>query len=249
MQEQMPATEIPVHADGPGARAKTAGGNPGLDDPRALQILSTEHWSLLASRSLSYNETFARAGMFLTFLGASLVALGLIAGATGFTPQLALVATVILATDLFVGFATFGRILDASQEEMACVAGMNRIRHAYREMVPGIEPYFSTPFHDDALSVLSAYGLPEGGTTPLQDLIHGMTTAPAMVGVVVAIVGGALLSTIALGLGAASDIAFIAGLVGFAIVFVLGTWYAWSTALGTAERRTARFPASRDPTP
>ena len=243
MQEQMSATEIPVHADGPAGRAGTAGGNPALADPRALQILSTEHWSLLASRSLSYNETFARAGMFLPFLGASLVALGLIAGATGFTPQLALVAAVVLAANLFVGLAPRGRILTASQEEMACVAGVNRLRHAYREMVPGIEPYFSTPFHDDMLSVLSTYGLPEGGTTPIQDLVHGFTTAPVMVGVVVAIVGGALVSTIALGLGVGSDIAFVAGLAGFAVVFGVGFWYAWSRTLAYAAARTARFPA------
>jgi hypothetical protein len=243
MQEQMPATEIPVHADGPAGGARSAGGNPALDDPRALQILSTEHWSLLASRSLSYNETFARAGMFLTFLGASLVALGLIASATGFTPQLALVSAVVLATDLFVGLATLGRILDASHEEMSCVAGMNRIRHAYREMVPGIEPYFSTPFHDDVMSVLAAYGLPEGATTPLQNLVHGFTTAPAMVGVVVAIVGGALVSTIALGLGVGSEIAFLGGVAGFAVVFGLGTWYAWSRTITSTQARTVRFPA------
>lgn len=157
MQEQLPSiAEIPI-TTGAGPAGLT--GTSAIDDPRALQILSTEHWSLLASRSLSYNETFTRAAMFLTFLGASLVALGLVSGATGFTPQLALMAAVILATDLFIGLATLGRVIDASEEELACVAGMNRIRHAYREMVPGVEPYFVTPFHDDARSVLSAYGL------------------------------------------------------------------------------------------
>ena len=40
-----------------------------------LQILSTEHWSLLASRSLAWNESFSRAGMFLTTLTGSIVAL------------------------------------------------------------------------------------------------------------------------------------------------------------------------------
>jgi hypothetical protein len=243
MQESMPAIAAEAPPPAGGGTAEPAGA-PHLSDPRTLQILATEHWSLLASRSLSYNETFARAGMFLTFLGASLVALGLVAGATGFTPQLALVASVVLATDLFIGFATLGRINDASSEEMACVAGMNRIRHAYREMVPGIEPYFSTPFHDDGQSVLLAYGTGQEG--PVASLIHGLTTAPAMIGVVDSIVAGALVATIALGLGAVWEIALIGGVLGSVLVFVLIAWYAWSSALKWTAGRDARFPAPRD---
>ena len=36
-----------------------------------LQILSTEHWSLLASRGLAWNELFSRAGMYLSTLSGS----------------------------------------------------------------------------------------------------------------------------------------------------------------------------------
>ena len=46
-----------------------------IDDPRTIQLLATEHWSLLGARSLAYNEAFVRAGMFLTFLSTSFVAL------------------------------------------------------------------------------------------------------------------------------------------------------------------------------
>ena len=55
-----------------------------LDDPRVVQILATEHWSLLASRSLAYNEAFTRGGMFLAFLSTSFVALALLAQAMSF---------------------------------------------------------------------------------------------------------------------------------------------------------------------
>ena len=55
-----------------------------LTDQRVVQILSTEHWSLLASRSLAYNEAFTRGGMFLTFLSASIVALALFSNAMSF---------------------------------------------------------------------------------------------------------------------------------------------------------------------
>ena len=65
----------------------------GLLDPRALQVLTTEHWSLLSARSLAYNEAFTRAGMFLSFLSMSLVALALLAQAMAFSYDFLLVAT------------------------------------------------------------------------------------------------------------------------------------------------------------
>ena len=76
----------------PDAPADDGRAPPAIDDPRALQILSTEHWSLLTARSLVYNETFARGGMFLAMLSASLLVLGLIATATGFSEAFLMVA-------------------------------------------------------------------------------------------------------------------------------------------------------------
>ena len=127
-----------------------------LDDPRALTILTTEHWGLLTARSLVYNESFSRGAMFLTLLSASLVALGFVAGGSGPTGELPLVAIAILSLDLFVGLATLGRMVGAGREEMTALQGMARLRHAYLEIVPGLEPYFVTPRHDDIVSVLSA---------------------------------------------------------------------------------------------
>jgi hypothetical protein len=46
-----------------------------------MQILATGHWGLLATRSMIWNEIFMRAGMFLTTLSASIVALALVAQA------------------------------------------------------------------------------------------------------------------------------------------------------------------------
>lgn len=239
MQEQLPIVETPPMPGGSRASSELLAG---LDDPRALQILSTEHWSLLASRSLSYNEIFTRTGMFLTFLGASLVALGLISAATGSTPQLALIVAVILATDLFIGLATLVRVLDASNEELACVTGMNRIRHAYRVMAPGVEPYFSSPFHDDAMSVLSTYGPVDTGGR-VANLIHGLSTAAAMVGVVDAVLAGALAVVVALGVGAALGLSLVLGAVAFVVVFVLGMRYGYVHAFLAHAKIEPRFPA------
>ena len=81
-------------------------------------------------------------------------------------------------------------------------AGMNRIRHAYREMVPGLEPYFVTSFHDDARGVLAAYGHVTSSDAVFSNIVHGLTTMIGMVATVVAMILGALAALVAVGLGA-----------------------------------------------
>src|SRR5436309_14957040 len=104
----------------------------GTSPAMRLQILSTEHWSLLASRSLAWNESFSRAGMYLTTLSGAIVALGLVGGATGFGQSFTLFALVILPVVLFIGLATWIRLGASNYHEALCVVGMNRIRAACR---------------------------------------------------------------------------------------------------------------------
>ena len=110
-----------------------------FDDPRSLQILTTEHWSLLATRSLSWNESFSRAGLFLSVVSATAVALALVGQATGFNDHFTAFALVMLPIALFVGLATFTRLDEVNAEDFVWVAGMNRIRHAYLQMNPRLQ--------------------------------------------------------------------------------------------------------------
>ena len=132
-----------------------------LDDPRALTILTTEHWSLLSARALVYNEAFTRGGMFLAFLSTTLVGLGLVWTGTGFSRAYLITAAVVLAIDLFVGLASLARILTVTEEDARYVQGMNRLRHAYHEMVPGLDRYFVSPHHDDAASCVRGLRAPD----------------------------------------------------------------------------------------
>lgn len=198
-------------------------GPPHLADPRALQILSTEHWSLLTARSLVYNEFFSRASMFLTLLSASLVALGFVyQGGAGGGGDFPAIVVAVLALDLFVGMATLGRLISASSEEMYALQAMNRIRHAYLEMVPSLDPYFSTASHDDLGSIMSIYGaLPERPSTAL-NVFHGLTTMPGMLSVINAAIAGGLAAAIAVALDGEARLALIVGLlVGLATVVAL----------------------------
>ena len=201
-----------------------------IDDPRALQILSTEHWSLLTARSLVYNETFARGGMFLAVLSATLVALGLISTATKFSDAFLVVAAVVLALDLFIGLATLGRINAASYEDLRYLQGMNRLRHAYFEIVPGLDKYFITSGYDDFESIAAIYG--PSSSNPLRQLLHGFTTMPGMIaaictgliGILVAVLTLLLThdGTLAAWLGISAAVVSFAVLTAVAVRLVMG---------------------------
>jgi hypothetical protein len=241
MQESMASmpSEPPPHAES----APPSAGRTGIDDPRALQILSTEHWSLLATRSLAYNEAFSRAGMFLTFLSASLIVIGFLIGAQGLTPTVVPIATVLLLADLFIGTATVGRLIGASGEDLQCVRGMNRIRHAYREMVPELEPYFVSGFHDDARGVLATYGdVTAQSAGILPNVLHGLTTTVAMVALIDIFILGSVVAIIAIGLGAGLEIALPLAGLGFLLGFVVFAYVGMRTALGQQARAESRFP-------
>ena len=158
-----------------------------------LQILSTEHWSLLASRSLAWNESFTRASMFLSTLTGSIVALSLIGGVDGFNDPFFVVALVLLPVDLFVGIGTWLRMGGANYHDAITVAGMNRIRAAYLEIAPDLAPYFVMGVHDDARGIGITMAVPPG-TAPIVHLIAG---TPTLVMVLNAIIAGAIVAIVA----------------------------------------------------
>jgi hypothetical protein len=213
----------------------------GLDDPRALQILSTEHWSLLSARSLVYNESFARAGMFLTFLSASLVALAFAASAMAFDRQFLVLAAMLLFFDLAIGLATLGRMLDASIDDLRSLAGMNRIRNAYVQIAPAVAPFFSSGIHDDSAGVLDTYG-DRRIRSGVAAFVHGLTTAGGMILTIDALLAAALGGIIAIFFGADMPGAFAVGGVAFMATFLILNRYAYGVIAGFEATFVSRFP-------
>ena len=218
-------------------------GPPHLADPRALTILTTEHWSLLTARTLVYNEAFARGGMFLTFVTGTLVALGFVSQGTGFGREFLVVTTVLLAFVLLIGFATIGRLASAGDEEFRAIQGMNRLRHAYLEMVPSLEPYLSASTFDDTASVLSTYAPEdEAPGSAFRNFLHALTTMPGLVGLITAVVAGAFASSVTLLLGSSAAIAIAVGGVGFVVGVLAMAWIGLKGFNRLAERSDVRFP-------
>ena len=164
----------------------------GVTDAVRAQILATEHWSLLATRSMTWNEVFSRASMFITVLSAAVVALALVAQATAFGPGFRVFALLVLPVVLLVGVATLIRLGDANSDDFGLVIGMNRLRHAYLELAPELEPYFVTAHHDDEASVMRSYGLDQ--RLRLSRILAGTPNFVAAINVVVVGVLGALIA-------------------------------------------------------
>ena len=130
----------------------------------------------------------------------------------------------MLALNLFVGLASLFRISAASGEDIRYLQGMNRLRHAYHEMVPELQRYFITSHFDDVASVLAFYG--PAAASPIRSLLHGLTTTPGMLGVICAAVAGALGAVVTILLTHVATTAAAVGIVAFLGVFVALT--AWS---------------------
>jgi len=154
-----------------------------------MQILATEHWSLLATRSLGYTDSFGRANMFFAVLSGAVIALALIAQGGRFDTTFYVAAILLLAIVFFVGMATIARIGHLNAEDAHWLMGMNRIRHAYLEMHPELGKYFVTGQHDDMHGVFTTLGMT--ATLPGQklfaDIGHGFQTLPGMLTIIVAV--------------------------------------------------------------
>lgn len=211
-----------------------------LQDQRALQILSTEHWGLLSERSLVYNESFTRAGMFLTFLSMSFVALALLAQAIGFTGDYLAIAAIVLAFNLFIGLTTFARIMVTWLIDGRTIQGMNRLRHGYLEIAPPVAPYLITGVHDDEPGVQVTYGIASGGTSGLAGFAYGLSTALGMVATIVALLAGALAALLSMAAGASLWLAVGAG--GLAAIVVFALELAWAGRVLRFSPVVPRFP-------
>lgn len=186
-----------------------------------LQILATEHWSLLATRSLVYQESLGRVNMFLAILSGAVIALALIAQADRFGPTFIAIAIFMLAVVFFVGVATVRRLMMLNQDDYHTVLGMNRIRHGYLEHHPELEANFITSPHDDLSGALQTLGLDAATARGQGSFFHGFVTLPGMVGVIVAAVGGAVGGLAAAGFDAPSYVTVLVGALAFVTAEVL----------------------------
>ena len=162
----------------------------GLSDPRALQILTTEHWSLLSTRTLGYQEMFGRTTIFVAILSGTVVALALLAQATHFGRETLPFALGLISVALLIGVATFVRSVAINYEDARWLAGMNLLRHAYLQIVPELETYFVTGHSSEA----DRRSLGHGSRQRVVNLVNSLTTTSGVVAALNSVLVGSLAS-------------------------------------------------------
>jgi hypothetical protein len=207
--------------------------------PHAPSLLATEHWSLIAARSLIWSEAQSRATVFLTVLSAAGVAVALVANDSGFGSRTTAVALTLLPLVFLLGVAAYVRLVQINAEEFLLVLAMNRLRRAYVTLEPGIKPYLSTGIHDDERGLFTTYmaDRPTGRTLQLFLLVNTPT--------IVATIDSALAAAmVVLGAHAADAPAWL-GALGAAAAFVV-VWavlfYIQAQTLRPLRQRESRFP-------
>jgi len=171
--------------DGDAERSKS-----GLDDPRAVDILTTEHWSLLSTRSVGYEEMFGRTTIFVAILSGIVIALALLAQATHFGRETLLIALLLMAVALFIGLTTFVRCVVINLEDARCVAGMTLLRRAYLQIVPELEPFLLAA---DPLAQ-APRALAHGTHQRFGNLVKSLTTTSSVVATLNSVLAGSLAS-------------------------------------------------------
>jgi hypothetical protein len=144
-----------------------------VPDAVRVQILATEHWSLLATRSMTWSEVMSRITIHLTICSASLVVLALVVQAFGFGTAFRVLSVGLASAMLVLGTLTSIRVMNASVDDQALVAGMNRLRAGYLSIDPSIRDYLVASWRDDAAGVMAT--LTMGQPRTLRSHVIGST--------------------------------------------------------------------------
>jgi hypothetical protein len=212
-------------------------------DSEALQILATEHWSLLATRALTYQESLGRVNMFLAILSGAVIALALVAQADRFGPVFIAIAIFMLSVVMVTGVFTIARLMSLNRDDFRWVVAMNRLRNAYLELHPELAPHFTTSPYDDLPGVLQTLGIEPAGANRLGTVFHGLQTLPGTLSVILSAVAGAIAGLIAIGFGAPAVVVLLAGIAAFLIAFLLMAAWGRRAVRGLDPGLLPRFPA------
>jgi hypothetical protein len=135
------------------------------------------------------------------------------------------------------------RLSQVNWEDAVWVQGMNRIRHAYLELAPELEPYFVTSRHDDEAGILqTALGV----RRPLPR-IQPFVAVPGVVALVDSVVAGAIAGIVGLAFDVGMWGSLALGTGGFVVSLVLFVRWAERAVEAYRTDLEVRFPGPESP--
>ncbi|MFE5671859.1 hypothetical protein ACFQ58_09660 [Agromyces sp. NPDC056523] len=224
-------------ADAPGPDTSPPGSGDateadGLTDAQKslrAQLLATEHWSLLASRSTTQSEVLTRIAIFLTVVSAGLISLGILGNATQFRGWFGVAALGVLFLLLLLGLITMIRAFNTATEDLMYVLAMNRLRAAYIDLDPGLAPYLMMSAHDDLRgSNVTYHAFFDRDVT--QVIGSSMVVITLVTAAVAGLFAGGVVLAFELPVGFAVAVGVAAGLAAFAWMMYRGYrlyWRVW----------------------
>ena len=161
--------------------------------PSAVNFVTTEHFALQSARAATIAESTGRATMFLASASGGLIALGLVATATGVGTAFYAFGLVLLPTLAFVGLVTFERAVQIGLEDYQLLRRIAVLREYYVREAPELQQYLvSVPLSEvlTAGSLLAGRGQLFGG--------QSFRTVAGMVGAITAVLAGATAGLVAI---------------------------------------------------
>jgi hypothetical protein len=185
-----------------------------------VSIVTTEHFALQSARSATIAESTGRANVFLGAVSGGLVALGLVASATGVGAAFTAFGLVLLPTLAFLGLVTFERVLQSGIEDHYYGRRIAQLRSFYFDRSPGLARYL--------------FSVPREGRLQMQALhVHryqDLLTVAGMVAVITSVLAG---SAVALFAAAVSHHSLV-----YALVFGVPAGVAALAGLLRVQHRT-----------
>jgi hypothetical protein len=199
----------------------------------AADVLTTEYGMLMSALSSAWTASLTRTSLFLGVLSAAGVGFGLAAQGGVDLSSVPALALVVLVLILFLGVATFVRLVQVQRESLVYIVGMNRIRGFFQETAPASRPYFVLPAHDDTAALYRSVGTGMLLRQPRFELLHLTVQTQGIVGIVTAAVAAACAGLAAAGAGA--TVMWIAASAGF-VVTVVTLFLYWGRSIADIRR-------------
>jgi hypothetical protein len=155
-----------------------------------LWLLTAEHSALQSQRFATISESNGRISIYLTAVSGGLVALAFIAQ-TEQSELFNLFALILFPTLFFLGFTTYVRVVQTAIADWIFTQGMNRIRHYFTEVAPGIEQYLVLSPFDDVEGTLASMALKR---SPFQMFYSSSTMVAVINSILFGISAGMLLN-------------------------------------------------------